>query len=63
MRGTKQSISVLFQPEDRGARGGFVGAHTLKHTEPVMKGMGQHMNPRLLPGHHFAVKPDMAGEL
>ena len=54
---------MLLQPEYRGTVGGFIGAHTLEDTEPVMKGMGQHMNPCLLPGHHFAVKPDMAGEL
>ena len=62
VRRAEQTVGVLLEAKNRRAFGRLVGANTLEHTEAVMKGMGQHMNPCFLPGHHFAIEPDVAGE-
>ena len=62
MRRSKQTIGMLLEPKNRSAVGSFVRTHPLEYAEPVMERVGQHVNPRLLPGHHFAIEPDVAGE-
>ena len=60
VRRAEQTVGMLVQSENRCAVGGFIGAHSLKAAQAIVKGMCQHMHPRILPRHHFAIEPDVA---
>ena len=60
VRGVEQALGVLGQPEDAGPLGRLVGAHALEHAEPVVQGVGQHVDLGVAPGDQLAVEPDEA---
>ena len=58
--GVEQAVGVLFEPENRCALGGLVGADAFENTHPVVQGMRQHVRRGVAPIHQFAVVPDEA---
>ena len=59
--GVEQAAGVLLQTENAGAFGGIVGTHPLEHRGAVVQGVAHHVHLGILPGHQFAVEPDVLG--
>ncbi len=51
-------VGMLVESEDGGALVRAVGAQSLEHAEPVVKGMREHVHLGVAPGHVLTVHPD-----
>ena len=54
-----EPANMLRQTEHRGAVvRSSITTNTFEYAQAIVKAMGQHMNPRLIPGDKFTVEPD-----
>ena len=54
-----EPADVVLEPEDCGTLGGLVDPDSLEHSGSVVEGVGQNMDPCLIPVDKFAVEPNL----
>ncbi len=61
--GAAQALDVVAEAEDGGPVGRLVGAYPFEDGGAVVEGVGEQVDPGILPGHQFTVHPDGGGVL
>jgi hypothetical protein len=56
----EKAVGMILKPENAGAIGRLISTNSLKNAKTIMKRMSENMNPGFLPGHHFAIEPNVA---
>jgi hypothetical protein len=56
----KKAVSMVLETENAGAIGCLIGADPLEDPKSVVKRVSENMNPGFLPGHHFAIEPNVS---